>query len=372
MTMCETVVPILIAQLKALYARECRRHQDLRLHITEALAHFGSQIQALQLQDPLEMQFLEVYGHLAHRAIQERHPATRDHAECIPAGAAGNTNAAVVFERDLSERLGGIIERATNGQWQIKHAVRSNIPAKYLYAYARLSGTEHLFPDGSLPYLLEQLHTPEPQRTTQVHPVSHEDMQAYAQEFALLQAAITHKHPCHFAYKSKARLVYPYKLIHQNGVWYLAAEEDGRLKNFSISLIQALQLDRTQQFAPKREHTEYINGKEDVWFTEDTTEVLLRIAPEVAHYFLRRALLPHQQQRQDRDGSLLVSTHVNHMYQLLPVVRYWLPHVRILQPCGMASGAGRQLAPRFAAARRGISVKEAISPCLAPRKKRCS
>lgn len=236
------------------------------------------------------------------------------------------------IERDLSERLGGIIERATNGQWQIKHAVRSNIPAKHLYAYARLSGTEHLFPDGSLPYLLEQLHTPEPQRTTQVHPVSHEDMQAYAQEFALLQAAITHKHPCHFSYKSKARLVYPYKLIHQNGVWYLAAEEDGRLKNFSISLIQALQLDRTQQFAPKREHTEYINGKEDVWFTEDTTEVLLRIAPEVAHYFLRRALLPHQQQRQDRDGSLLVSTHVNHMYQLLPVVRYWLPHVRILQP----------------------------------------
>ena len=123
---------------------------------------------------------------------------------------------------------------------------------------------------------------------------------------------------------------------------------------------------------PKREHTEYINGKEDVWFTEDTTEVLLRIAPEVAHYFLRRALLPHQQQRQDRDGSLLVSTHVNHMYQLLPVVRYWLPHVRILQPCGMASGAGRQLAPRFAAVGRGISVKEAISPCLAPRKKRCS
>lgn len=155
-----------------------------------------------------------------------------------------------MFERDLSERLGGIIERATNGQWQIKHAVRSNIPAKHLYAYARLSGTEHLFPDGSLPYLLEQLHTPEPQRTTQVHPVSYEDMQAYAQEFALLQAAIMHKHPCHFAYKSKARLVYPYKLIHQNGVWYLAAEEDGRLKNFSISLIQALQLDRTQQFAP--------------------------------------------------------------------------------------------------------------------------
>ena len=67
-------------------------------------------------------------------------------------------------------------------------------------------------------------------------------------------------------------------------------------------------------------------------FTEDTTEVLLRVAPEAAHYFLRRPLLPQQQQRQDSDDSLLVTTHINHIDQLLPVVRYWLPHVRIVQP----------------------------------------
>jgi predicted DNA-binding transcriptional regulator YafY len=58
----------------------------------------------------------------------------------------------------------------------------------------------------------------------------------------------------------------------------------------------------------------------------------LRVAPEVAHYFTRRALLPQQQQRADADGSLLVTTHINHPNQLLPVVRYWLPHVRIVQP----------------------------------------
>lgn len=91
-------------------------------------------------------------------------------------------------------------------------------------------------------------------------------------------------------------------------------------------------MDATSSFEPKRVHREYIDTKDDVWFTENTTEVLLRVAPEVALYFTRRPLLPHQQQRQDSDGSLLVTAHINHIHQLLPVVRYWLPNVRIIQP----------------------------------------
>ena len=124
----------------------------------------------------------------------------------------------------------------------------------------------------------------------------------------------------------------PYRLIHKNGVWYLAAEEAGRLKNFSVALIEQLQVDSSAPFTPKRTHLDYIANKADVWFTEQTTEVLLRIAPDIAHYFARRQLLPQQQHRQDSDGSLLVTTQINHINQLLPVVRYWLPHVRIVKP----------------------------------------
>ncbi|WP_080996003.1 helix-turn-helix transcriptional regulator [Comamonas testosteroni] len=236
------------------------------------------------------------------------------------------------IERDLGERLCGIVERSANGQWQLTHTARSSIPAKHLHGYARMSGTEHLFPDSSLRYLLEQLHTPEQQRTTHVQAIAHEDLRPRTQEFVQLQTAIEQKHTCSFSYKGKARNVQPYKLIHKNGVWYLAAEEGSKLKNFSVGLIENLLVDQSSLFVPKRSHKEYIDAKDDVWFTEDTTEVLLRVAPEAAHYFIRRPLLPQQQQRQDRDGSLLVTTHINHIDQLLPVVRYWLPHVRIVQP----------------------------------------
>lgn len=236
------------------------------------------------------------------------------------------------IERDLGERLCGIVERSADGQWQLTRTARSSIPSKHLHGYARMSGTEHLFPDNSLRYLLEQLHTPEQQRTTHVQAIAHEDLRPRTQEFVQLQAAIEQKHTCSFSYKGKARNVQPYKLIHKNGVWYLAAEEGAKLKNFSVGLIENLLVDQSSLFVPKRSHKEYIEAKDDVWFTEDTTEVLLRVAPEAAHYFIRRPLLPQQHQRQDSDGSLLVTTHINHIDQLLPVVRYWLPNVRIIQP----------------------------------------
>ena len=46
----------------------------------------------------------------------------------------------------------------------------------------------------------------------------------------------------------------------------------------------------------------------------------------------RRDLLPGQITRTDADGSLLVTATIHHPQQLLPIVRYWMPHVRILEP----------------------------------------
>jgi predicted DNA-binding transcriptional regulator YafY len=235
------------------------------------------------------------------------------------------------IERDLGQRLVGIAERDSEGRWHLTHAARSTIPVKHLLGYARLSGTEYLFPDGSLRYLLEQLNTPEVHRTTQVQATPQEDLRCTS-TFTALHAAIAKRHPCRFIYKARRRLAQPYRLIHKNGIWYVAAEEGARLKNFSVALIDQLEVDEATQFPLNPVHADYIDAQDDVWFTAETTDVLLRVAPDVAHYFSRQPLLPHQRQHADDDGSLLVSTRINHINQLLPVVRHWLPHVRILQP----------------------------------------
>ncbi len=236
------------------------------------------------------------------------------------------------IERDLGQRLNGIVERTRDGGWQLRQTARGSIPTSHLHGYARLAGTEHLFPDNSLSYLLAQIETPQVSRPTLVQPTPHEDLRPQSQLFERLQGAIEQHQECGFNYKGKRRIARPYRLIHKSGVWYLAAEEEARLKNFSVALIEGLQVDEARRFTPKPAHLAYIESKDDVWFTEDATEVLLRVSPVIAHYFTRRALLPQQQQRADADGSLLVNTRINHVNQLLPVVRYWLPNVRILQP----------------------------------------
>lgn len=234
------------------------------------------------------------------------------------------------IERDLNERLKDIAERSPEGHWQLTHAARSTIPSNHLHRYAHLSGTTKLFPDRSLTYLLRQLDTTT-RHATHVQPVAHEDLGGNP-TFATLQAAVENHHLCSFTYKDKPRSAQPYRLLHKSGVWYLSAEEGGKLKNFSVALIEALTVDESTRFIPQKAHTDYIEDKDDVWFTAETTEVLLRVAPEIAHYFARRQLLPQQQHRKDHDGSLLVTTQINHINQLLPLVRYWLPNVRIVEP----------------------------------------
>jgi predicted DNA-binding transcriptional regulator YafY len=247
------------------------------------------------------------------------------------------------IERDLGERLRGIAERNGDGLWQLAKSARSAIPAKHLHGYAQLIGTAHVFPDTSLSYLLAQLETPEAQRTMRVQSTPHEDLRELGPHFVRLQAAIEQRYECRFIYKGKSRHAQPYRLIHKNGVWYLAAEEVGRLKNFSVALIDGLQFDEARRFTPKLAHQRYIDSKDDIWFTEASIEVLLRVAPNIAHYFTRRALLPQQQQRLDNDGSLLVTSQINHVNQLLPVVRYWLPHVRIIRPMNWQQDLEAQL-----------------------------
>lgn len=237
------------------------------------------------------------------------------------------------IERDLNERLHGIAHHPAGEHWQLLPQAHSTIAATMLLEYADMAGSSKLFPDTSLSYLLAQLSKPASQRRWKVQATPQEVLSQYDQRFEQLQNAIEQCCECQFNYKGKARQVQPYCLIHRDGVWYLAAVDELRLKNFSVGRIEQLQIQPELRFAPQQKHLEYIRNKEDIWFTPDTTEVLLRVAAPAAHYFARRELLPGQQHRIDHsDQSLLVNARISHPNQLLPVVRYWLPHVRILRP----------------------------------------
>ena len=165
-------------------------------------------------------------------------------------------------------------------------------------------------------------------------------MRGQSRTFEQLQTAVRQHRPCQFTYKGKQRHTHPYRLIHKNGIWYLAAAELNaqtgtqtgaktgaktgaqQLKNFSVARIEALRVDEHASFAPQPEHLAYLERQPDIWFTRQPVEATLRVAATVAHYFTRRDLLPGQITRADADGNLLVTTTIHHPQQLLPIVRY--------------------------------------------------
>ncbi|MGP1516689.1 MAG: helix-turn-helix transcriptional regulator, partial [Ottowia sp.] len=239
------------------------------------------------------------------------------------------------IERDLHQRLRGIAQRDENGQWQLTHQGRGAVSLGYLQRYAELAGATHLLPDESLDYLLAQLDTPAPRRGLQVHPTPGEDLSPQRSDFATLQTAVQQRTACTFLYKNKPRQVHPYRLANHSGIWYLTAYEPAsdKVKSFAFALIHQLQTCEGPPFAIPKERQQYLAETEgEIWLTTQTQEVTLRVAAPVAHYFSRRPLLPRQLIREQSDGSLLVTTHIRHPRQLLPIVQYWLPHVRILAP----------------------------------------
>ena len=72
-------------------------------------------------------------------------------------------------------------------------------------------------------------------------------------------------------------------------------------------------------------------AEDGVWMNEEKIEVILKIDREVASYFKRRKLIANQVIEEElADGSLRVSAKVGHPNQVVPIVRYWIPHIRII------------------------------------------
>ena len=76
-----------------------------------------------------------------------------------------------------------------------------------------------------------------------------------------------------------------------------------------------------------------LSEDDSVWLGEETKEVVLKVSKTVADYFKRRKLIANQViEKEIEDGSLIISTKVANHNQIIPIIRYWIPHLRIISP----------------------------------------
>lgn len=245
------------------------------------------------------------------------------------------------IKRDIIERLSFLdAEPAGRGGYKISPGLLGRFNADSIDLFARLAGVSELFP-GFNKRMLSSMHSASASQTIVVQGHRYISSELQADHFTRLQRAID-EHCCvNFRYlrrnEERHYAVEPYQLTNLNGVWYLAARHENRLKNFTLTKITVLNC-TFETFEPDAQLLAKMRQEPSVWGVEGKFSVRLSVAPEVAEYFQRRDLLNEQViEQQTADGGLIVTTQVAHKKEILPVVQYWIPHLKILAPASLQS-----------------------------------
>ena len=115
----------------------------------------------------------------------------------------------------------------------------------------------------------------------------------------------------------------------------MVGKDGSKIKTFSITKIQTVTLS-ADAFSPDPTVHEKLTAEDSIWFNEEKQEVVISVSSEVAGYFKRRKLIANQViEKELQDGSIIISAQTGHPNQILPIVRYWIPHLRIINPSNL-------------------------------------
>lgn len=239
------------------------------------------------------------------------------------------------IQRDLNVRLAYLpIEKEGTSYW-LDPIYLGKITLKDVRHFSELAGVAGLFPSLSTDFLRE-LFDSRIQSPILIKGHHYENLSDRNKEFQLLKKAISSNQCINFNYKKDSIKPYtgvePYKLINSKGIWYLAGKHDEKVKTFSFSKIGKIQL-QNQFFEadPAIENT--LKQEDGIWLNNNKLDVLLKISQKAADYFKRRALIDNQVIEEElSSGELIISAKIGHPDQIIPIIRYWIPHITVLSP----------------------------------------
>jgi predicted DNA-binding transcriptional regulator YafY len=237
------------------------------------------------------------------------------------------------ISRDLNERLAFLPFDIEGDVYFLSASYLGKLSYQDIKNFAQISGFGNLYPKLDKSFLREILDG----RANTVYSAKgyfFEDAALFAQTLELFKKAIQERHHLEFLYKNEPRVVQPYRIVHHHGCWYLAAVSKGLLRAYRLSRIATPKiLYELAAFEFDEAILKQLENEESIWFGQEKQEIILSVHGDVALHFKQRQLLPEQQViKALDDGGLLISSRITHITQILPLVRYWIPHLKIVNP----------------------------------------
>ena len=167
-----------------------------------------------------------------------------------------------------------------------------------------------------------------------------EDISSNLSEVAILEDSIKDKKEIIFEYNfgeySKMIQVKPLKIANYEGFWYLIALDTRNdiLKKYhlkSISKIQTLD----DNFLVSKELEEKLENSISVWFDADAKpyEVELFLDKHATKRLKRKPISASQRfLKEYEDGSADISVKITDEMEIIPIIGYWVPHIKIISP----------------------------------------
>lgn len=234
------------------------------------------------------------------------------------------------IKRDI-EAFSFLPIRLDNGRYSIEPYALGKLSFEDIKNFATISGVKYLFPTLSDDFITDILNV-KVNSAFLIKSPQYEDLTHLSVEFKTLSNAILHHFSLRCTYKEKPRYLRPYKLVNHHGMWYLVADDDGVLKNFSFSKITDLRVEGEKCFKPREDFLETLKNHDSNWFSQTMFYVTLDISPKVSDYFLKRNIFPNQAILKQTKTQLTVKTKVSYDEEILRIVQYWLPHITIIEP----------------------------------------
>ena len=233
------------------------------------------------------------------------------------------------IQRDLNERFLDVPLKKEGKFYFLEAHHLGKLTLSDLNNFALLSGINKMFPSFSNEFVKHLLD----KNVASVYLIkthNFEDISHKIEDFKAIEKAIINKNRLSLVYREQKRNVEPYKFANVKGIWYLIALQDGVIKTFTFTKISELEVS-SDVFIIDNEMLKKIENEESLWFSNSKTEVILKVNSSIAQYFKRRKIIAYQKILEELDdGSLLVSTQMTFEEELLQIVKYWLPNIRIV------------------------------------------
>ena len=165
-----------------------------------------------------------------------------------------------------------------------------------------------------------------------------EDISDKFNDIQIIEKAIKEKRVLKCNYNDEKYPIYtttinPLKIVNFDGFWYLLALRENTLKKYYLKNISnPIIMDET--FKTDSKIQELLNNSISIWFQEDIEafEVKLYADKLAAKYFKRRPLPTQKIYSLNSDGTMEFSISITHEMEIIPIIKYWIPHLFVLEP----------------------------------------